>query len=53
MGQVIEGRNGIIAASVTPESLAAAIDNALATQWSLESEENPLPHFLADLQKFI
>jgi glycosyltransferase involved in cell wall biosynthesis len=53
MDQVIEGRNGIIAASVSPESLAAAIDIALATQWSLESEENPLPYFLAELQKII
>jgi len=47
--QVIEGKNGLIAADVTPEALAMAIDVALARSWVLETEENPLPNFLSKL----
>ena len=50
MEQVIEGPNGLISEKVTPESLASAIDAALATDWKLESMENPLPDFLSKLQ---
>jgi glycosyltransferase involved in cell wall biosynthesis len=48
--QVIEGKNGLIAAEVTPKALAMAIDAALTRNWALEVEENPLPNFLAKLQ---
>ena len=48
--QVIEGKNGLIAAQVTPKALAMAIDAALTRNWALEIEENPLPNFLSKLQ---
>ena len=48
--QVIEGKNGLIAAEVTPKALAMAIDAALTRNWALEIEENPLPNFLSKLQ---
>ena len=48
--QVVEGKNGIIAAEVTPKALATAIDAALTMNWAREFEENPLPNFLSKLQ---
>ena len=48
--QVIEGKNGLIAAEVTPKALAMAIDAALTINWAREFEENPLPNFLSKLQ---
>jgi glycosyltransferase involved in cell wall biosynthesis len=48
--QVIDGKNGLIAAQTTPKALAMAIDAALTRNWALELEENPLPNFLSKLQ---
>jgi glycosyltransferase involved in cell wall biosynthesis len=48
--QVTHGLNGLVSADTTPESLAAAIDMALSMSWQLESEPNPLPNFIFELQ---
>jgi glycosyltransferase involved in cell wall biosynthesis len=48
--QVSIGKNGLIARTISPESLAEAIDQALLMDWKLEDEENPLPAFLLKLQ---
>ena len=48
--QISVGKNGLIARTISPKSLAEAIDEALLMDWRLEDEENPLPAFLLKLQ---
>ena len=48
--QISVGKNGLIARSISPESLAEAIEQALSIDWKIEIPENPLPAFLVKLQ---
>ncbi|CAB4567549.1 MAG: glycosyltransferase [Actinobacteria bacterium] len=48
--QVTQGINGLVASETTPESLAATIDVALSRVWEIETEYNPLPNFLVQLE---
>ena len=48
--QISVGKNGLIARTISPKSLAESIDEALLMDWRLEDEENPLPAFLLKLQ---
>lgn len=48
--QISVGKNGLIARTISPESLAETIEQALLIDWKLEILENPLPAFLIKLQ---
>jgi glycosyltransferase involved in cell wall biosynthesis len=48
--QISVGKNGLIARTISPESLAETIEQALLIDWKLEIPENPLPAFLIKLQ---
>jgi len=48
--QISVGKNGLIAQSISPQSLAETIEQALMIDWKLEAPDNPLPAFLVKLQ---
>ena len=48
--QISAGKNGLIARTISPESLAEAIEQALLIDWKLEIPNNPLPAFLVKLR---
>ena len=48
--QISVGKNGLVARTISPESLAETIEQGLLIDWKLEIPDNPIPAFLIKLQ---